>query len=205
MLNARMHYGMTATELVVLVVMVFVVGIFLFLLLAPTSHRHESAKLAMCANNQQQLAVAISAYIQEHDETLPGINWASDIAATSEIFYCPEVMRDSSKGKDFQICYGYNGLLIKDDGTGMKWDSTDKAIDPTIIPLTADVEPVGTLAVPPIMYNTHGRSGAVATPAFRHKGGMTVYSFLDGHIEATKTVLQPRGLSVAPPAGGSGL
>ena len=198
MINRRMHYGMTAWEGVTIIVVIIIFLVIFY----PLPHGdRESAKRTQCTSNQRQIALAISMYIQEHDNNLPGINWVSDSGADKmhpNVFLCPEVRRDASPGKDIPICYGYNGLLIKDDGTGMKWDSTDKAIDPTIIPLTADVEPVGTLAAPPIMYNTHGRSGAVAMPVLRHKGGRAIYSFLDGHCDMSKTPLLPRGLPVFP-------
>ena len=203
MFNARMHYGITAFEIVTIVV---VIVILWMIFIPPQGGDREEARQAQCTNNQKQLTTAFQIYVQEHHDTLPGINWVADSGAEkmgANVFLCPEVKKNSS-GKDIQVCYGYNGLLIKDDGTGMKWDSTNKAIDATIIPLTADVEPVGTLAVPPIMYNTHGRSGAVATQVLGHKDGMTVYSLLDGHCEVSNTLLQPRGLPVVVPAGGGG-
>ncbi|MEI7833372.1 MAG: DUF1559 domain-containing protein [bacterium] len=204
MLNARMHYGITAIEAVVIVVIIFAVVLYLWF---PMHGDREPARQTQCTNNQKQLTTAFQIYVQEHHDTLPGINWVSDIEGEKvdgRIYLCPEVKADTSPGKSLPICYGYNGLLIKDDGTGMKWDSTDKAIDPSVIPLTADVEPVGTLTVPPIMYNTHGRNGAVATPVLRHRNGAVIYSFLDGHIEVSKTLLQPRGLPVVVPAGVGG-
>ncbi|MEI7833371.1 MAG: hypothetical protein WCJ56_09250 [bacterium] len=203
MLNTRLPGGFSWVGLVVTLVYTILLVVFIISVVKP----HERNPQTTCINNQRQLAIVISGYIQEHSDTLPGVNWTSEIGAEkldADVIYCPVVKVSFWQKKVLPVCYGYNGLLIKDDGTGVKLDSTDMAIDPSVIPLTADVEPVGTLTVPPIMYNTHGRNGAVATPVLRHKGGVVIYSFLDGHIEVSKTLLLPRGLPVVPGVGGGG-
>ena len=185
----RKHkHGFTLIELLVVIAIIAILAAILFPVFAKA---REKANQTSCLNNQRQLAIAVLAYVQDNDETLPfPTNWvaATGLATDPKIWACPSV---SIKGTPAAPNYGYNAHLY--DLTTQGTTTTAQAVtlgeitNPEQIECTADLK--ANYAAPttgansaqtqengyPVIYS-YGQNANYA-----HSGGIIV-SFLDGHV-----------------------
>ena len=171
--------GFTLIELLVVIAIIAILAAILFPVF---SKAREKARQTQCTNNQRQIAIAISLYAQEHDETLPdsvsvwqqikltsalNSNTALAQAAAGSVTRCPN-MTSKANG------YVYNNQLSR-VGLGDR-----NIVDPTSVMLIADGQ--------------HSGSSASANVAFsisdldmvRHAGNYITAS-LDGSIRNVKS------------------
>ncbi|MEI7831901.1 MAG: DUF1559 domain-containing protein, partial [bacterium] len=122
--------GFTLIELLVVIAIIAILAAILFPVF---SKAREKARQTQCTNNQRQIAIAILAYVQEHDETLPDATtiWrdlkltagtsaqnTALVQSTSSVLRCPDSVSRANG-------YGYN-YKFSNIGLG-----STKIIDPT--------------------------------------------------------------------------
>ncbi len=166
--------GFTLIELLVVIAIIAILAAILFPVF---SKAREKARQTQCTNNQRQIAIAISMYTQEHDETLPdaGTIW-SDIKlsalpggatallqGTTSVTKCPN---SASRPNG----YGYN---INLDGLNLGSSKTRTNTDVTSIPMICDSSSTSN-----IMMWTGDVDGS------RHASNF-ISVYLDGHTNMT--------------------
>jgi prepilin-type N-terminal cleavage/methylation domain-containing protein len=160
--------GFTLIELLVVIAIIAILAAILFPVFAKA---REKANQATCLNNQRQMAVAISMYVQDYDEMFfpnPGGNaWSTYLAAYNEgsIYNCPTYRL---KGNATKPEYGFNSFLL-----GMAMGDIPQS---AMTVMTADLD----------MNSTDGMTNGVMTNfddaiSTRHTNG-TVLSCVDGHV-----------------------
>ena len=167
-------HGFTTTELVLVLLILFILlGIFW-----PIGVRfRERLPQTACLNQLRQLAIAVQMYEQDNNGSFPDLHWASEITGfldNNKLFHCP-----SDTSSEPMISYGYSGLLIHADGSGVN----DKDIvAPSEVGMLCDAGPSRSFPDGGII----GGGGLqpditfAITPMPRHKGG-TVAGYADGH------------------------
>jgi type II secretory pathway pseudopilin PulG len=111
-----------AYTLIEILVVMATIGLLVAVLLPVMAKSRGAAKRAFCVNNLRQLYFAMLSYVDDHNDTLPYINWPANVGQpdwtmllpyldnNKEITRCPV-----KKGyyDDFPrvISYGYNALL----------------------------------------------------------------------------------------------
>jgi len=173
----RIKRGFTLIELLVVIAIIAILASILFPVF---SKAREKARQTQCQNNLRQIAIAISMYAQEHDESLPtagGVwkqikltsamtdNTALAQAAASSVTRCPNL---TSKPNG----YVYNVQL---DGVGL---GDTRITDPTSVMLVADGQH-GTGAA-----NVAFSQADIATT--RHANNF-ITAALDGHVTIFKS------------------
>lgn len=195
MLNTRLPGGFSWVGLVVTLAAIVLLVVFLYPIFG-TDPRNEGQRTAQCQRNQRQIAIAALIYAQEHSETLPGTNWVFDLKMVTpesegmSVLKCPTLF---GKRKDLYsnpVCYGYNGMLVKADGTGVKLDQIID--DPTSIILFADAEPSTPMSAPGLLNGFPGRSDNAVTYSFRHVGNQLVAVFIDGRVGTIHNPADPK-------------
>lgn len=186
MLNTRMRHGITALELVVVVVIFMAVLGFLFY---PRGHR-ESPRITQCTSNLKQMTTALQIYMQENGGAYPSAQWLltssnRGIDPRNSVMICPNDSINAIAGDKSPVSYGYNGLLIKADGNGV---NEIDVINPVLVGAFADVGGGLPRDAPGIINGGGCRSDNMAQLAYRHnlgkiKGGMIVCAFVDGHAK----------------------
>jgi len=149
--------GFTLIELLVVIAIIAILAAILFPVF---SKAREKARQTTCTSNQKQIALAVTMYVQENEETLPiiddGILGAVDIKG--KIANCPNT---TGQG------YVFNGVL---SGQGL-----GSINGPTQVWLSADAKKGATSFV----------GYTAADMEARHAGGM-IASYLDGHVVYSK-------------------
>jgi len=149
------------------------------------SHPGNEANINTCMSKVRQLTIATSTYCQDHEQRYPGIAWVKDIAHTlgdkPEAFQCPETPAAASKGK---VSYGYNGLLVRADGSGV---AEAQIINPAEVGVICDADrlrpfPNGGLIGGGALQNP---ANIAVQPLARHRQGIVI-GYADGHVQYTQ-------------------
>jgi prepilin-type N-terminal cleavage/methylation domain-containing protein/prepilin-type processing-associated H-X9-DG protein len=217
--------GFTLIELLVVIAIIAILASILFPIFAKARAK---ARQTTCTSNLRQLSMAVTMYCQDNKNRLPGIykrqadgsvsstytGWAgdvityvkggTDVTTPSEMMFCPETLSDI----EMPISYGFNGCLLKTDGTGVN----EAAIkQPTQVGILCDVTPgvpmpaiTGTGAA--AIYGGGGIVGGfsmlfsgtaidttkmgsklAATPVGRHMGSVVI-GYADGHASSVPDI-----------------
>ena len=170
--------GFTLVELLVVIAIIAVLAAILFPVFAKA---REKAFLTTCLSNNRQLAVDITMYLQDHDETFfgdtVGSPWTTAMGAaiTSVLCNCPA---KNDKGCASQPDYGFNAALF---GTALGINTT-----PSTTPL------IGDLVISLYPPNPNYTLLAPGDLDYRHLGSCVV-SYLDGHAVSTNSNFLPTG------------
>jgi prepilin-type N-terminal cleavage/methylation domain-containing protein/prepilin-type processing-associated H-X9-DG protein len=172
MLTLRKPSGFTLIELLVVIAIIAILAAILFPVFAKA---REKARTNTCINNQRQIAIALSMYIQDNEEMLipdTGSNaWSSLLAAYNEptIYDCPTGV---GTGTNTNPEYAFNQSMC-----GMSLGDLKK---PDLSLIVAD------RVINPKVTNAGGYLRLSQSPSLdvdaRHNSG-AVFSFLDGHVE----------------------
>jgi len=168
--GTRRRAGFTLIELLVVIAIIAILASILFPVFAKA---REKANQNSCLNNQRQIAIAVSMYVQDHDEKFfpnPGRNsWAGVLKAYNEpsIYDCPSVR---NKGTNDHPEYGVNRWLCN--------LALGEITSPETTLLTADLDPVS---------DSYTKGNGMlndfnADIATRHSNG-TILSCVDGHVK----------------------
>ncbi len=144
-MSSSKHRGFTLIELLVVIAIIAILAAILFPVF---SKAREKARQTQCTNNQRQIALAISMYVQEHDETLPDAAtiWQS-IKLSSSLQ--PSNLAAQTTQANVTRCpdktsvpngYAYNGYLSL-----LNMGDTS-IIDPTELFLIADTKSISNIA-----------------------------------------------------------
>ncbi len=181
-MSSSLRRGFTLIELLVVIAIIAILAAILFPVF---SKAREKARQTQCMNNQRQLAIAISMYTQEHEETLPlnATVWQSlkltsaltsnqaALAVSSSVTKCPN--KPQANG------YVYNGMLGAAVGGGAVSLGDAGKGDPTGVWMIADGN-----SADPAMPNVAMGMGDV--DGIRHASSF-IAAALDGHVEMNKT------------------
>jgi len=173
--------GFTLIELLVVIAIIAILASILFPVF---SKAREKARQTQCTNNQKQLTTALQIYVQENQGKYPGANWASPtnggIDVTSlKVLLCPDDPATVGTSPNSPISYGYNGLLIKTDGTGV---SEAMITSPTMVGAFADAVAGKFDGTPGLINGSAGLAGQTTDISYRHNGG-TIVGYVDGHVK----------------------
>jgi len=167
--------GFTLIELLVVIAIIAILASILFPVF---SKAREKARQTQCQNNQRQLAIAISMYVQEHDEQLPdaGSIWSSikltsalssplaQATTTSTVTRCPNLPAKA------------NGYVFNSTLSGASLGISNN-FDPTSIWLLADGQHVNAgTSMPNVAFILND------VDKVRHASKF-IFAALDGHIE----------------------
>ena len=157
MYNRRLN-GFTLIELLVVIAIIAVLAGILFPVFAKA---REKARQTSCLSNQRQIALALTVFAQDHDQTLPSSTtvW-SDINLAPKVYTCPSYKKTGVNG------YGYNVNIsarkiseLTNSGGILATADCANASGTNLISTTADVD------------------------VTRHNPGTGyVVSYLDGHV-----------------------
>jgi prepilin-type N-terminal cleavage/methylation domain-containing protein len=163
--------GFTLIELLVVIAIIAILAAILFPVFAKA---REKARTNTCMNNQRQIAVAISMYVQDNDETLfpqsSTASWATYLKPYNEatIYDCPT---KTGKGNNDKPEYGFTKYLYG--------KALGDIVTPTATVLTADLN----LSSPKIDYCLfYDITANDLNIDPRHNGGVML-SCLDGHAQ----------------------
>jgi len=189
--NIQARRGFTLIELLVVIAIIAILASILFPVFA---RAREAARQSACASNTRQLVTGITLYVQDHDETLPIVQYADGSAywpslinpyvKNGNLWKCPsdpdQANSYDGRPNDVTVSYGFNYLGLNDFPNGV----------PTPISLAAVESPTDTVAVADstIVGVNPRRLGSMrgsGTPAYRHNEFASV-GFLDGHIKALR-------------------
>ena len=160
-----MKKGFTLIELLVVIAIIAILAAILFPVF---SKAREKARQSTCTSNQKQIALGIQMFIQENDETLPGIDVWSNVGISGKVLQCP------TAGKKLANAYVYNRSILDAGFAEIK--------NPTRVFLSADGLHEAT-ATPVV--TTANMAYNAADIVARHDGNI-IASFVDGHVETTK-------------------
>jgi len=172
--------GFTLVELIVVLVAVLIITSIVYPMF---SHPHGEASHTQCTRNVKQLALAMQMYSQDYVSQYPGIDgsgWVSKIApylgSSSQMFQCP-----SDTTGDGVVSYAMSGLMIREDGTGVKESQVNS---PAEVAVLCDATPSRAYPSSRILGGGAQQPLSVigAEPATRHSKGLIV-GFADGHAK----------------------
>ncbi len=85
-----MPRGFGVVEAIIVVAALVIVAVILFPVLTPSNQKNTTA--LHCTNNQRQIALAWSEYVQRHDETFPdaSIAWTLFKKENAPVYRCPD-------------------------------------------------------------------------------------------------------------------
>jgi len=164
--HSRTKRGFTLIELLVVIAIIAVLAAILFPVFASA---REKARQSSCLNNQRQIAVAITIWAQDNNNSLcnTATVWTS-INMPAKSLVCGSKVKTVAT----QNSYGYNSMV--------SGKSLGKLKDPTSIVLTADCKDT---ASPVNILTTAG------DVEMRHNNTqLAVVSYLDGHVAGTSMV-----------------
>ncbi len=149
--------------------------------------RREHARRATCMSNVKQLMTAIRMYSQDHDGRLPSYQWSTELnsylAKYPGVYMCPN---DASAGNF--ISYGYSGLLLRADGSGI---SSAEILAPKEVGVICDASPSTTsggivgggglrdMATWSVIPSPRHISSTIP----RYRNDTTVVGYADGHVQ----------------------
>jgi len=119
-MRSNNHRGFTLIELLVVIAIIAILAAILFPVFAAA---REKARQTTCASNEKQLGLAFIQYVQDYDETWPGVyangGWAGRVypyIKSKGVFQCPddtfiEPNNYSNSGYSV-ISYMYNANLV---------------------------------------------------------------------------------------------
>ncbi|MHB9133152.1 MAG: DUF1559 family PulG-like putative transporter [Armatimonadota bacterium] len=166
-----MRKGFTLIELLVVIAIIAILAAILFPVFAKA---REKARQTSCTNNQRQMAIAISMYVQDNSETFfpdsVSSSWATYVKPYNEpsIYDCPT---KTGRGSNDAPEYGFNGNFFgASGGTAM-----------------GDVkQPADTLLLADLRLPAAKKNSCFYDPDaevdLRHSGG-AVIAFADGHVQ----------------------
>jgi hypothetical protein len=137
-----------------------------------------------CNKNLRQLANAVEMYIQDNKGTYPGADWNTAIeqyVGIRSYFFCPS---DVEFQKVDPVSYGFSGLLIRPDGTGV---NEKQILAPSEVGTFVDCIPTnqwadgGAIIGGGAMRNPSPHR--IVEPDPRHNGMLIAYC--DGHTKVT--------------------
>jgi len=132
-----------------------------------------------CLSHIHQLATACLMYSQDHQGRFPGVEWVKEIMPyvrhERNIFTCPS---DDNNAVG-QVNYGYNGLLVLPDGSGV---IAKDITMPSEVGMLCDASPSKSLPVGGLINGgaLQPVGSIVVIPFQRHSGG-TIMEYADGH------------------------
>ncbi len=116
MRTTRTFRAVTGFTLIELLVVIAIIAILAAILFPVFAKAREKARQTSCMNNQRQLAVAITMYVQDNNSTFftdpvnsPWSNRISSLAGNDKLFDCPST---SFKGSSTVPEYGINPYLF---------------------------------------------------------------------------------------------
>ncbi|OPZ84828.1 MAG: putative major pilin subunit [bacterium ADurb.Bin429] len=160
--------GFTLIELLVVIAIIAILAAILFPVFAKA---REKARQNSCINNQRQIALAVTMYVQDNEETFfpaPAAGaWSQYLASYNEptIYDCPT---QTGKGKNTAPEYGFSDALY-----GIALGDVQK---PSATLLTADITKTA-------MTGTYALVAVDTDLSDRHNSG-TVLTCVDGHVAA---------------------
>ncbi|MHB9129908.1 MAG: type II secretion system protein [Armatimonadota bacterium] len=161
-----MKRGFTLIELLVVIAIIAILAAILFPVFAKA---REKARQTSCINNQRQIAIAISMYVQDNQETFfpdpASSSWATYLKAYNEpsIYDCPT---KTGKGSNDAPEYGFNTKLFG--------KALGDVVSPSAALLTSDLS----MSAPQKNYSMKTYDTDIDP---RHNSG-TVLSCTDGHV-----------------------
>jgi prepilin-type N-terminal cleavage/methylation domain-containing protein len=166
MFHSNPKRGFTLIELLVVIAIIAILAAILFPVFAKA---REKARTNSCINNQRQIGLAITMYVQDNEETfMPDTKnnaWSSLLKDYNEptIYDCPT---KTGKGKNTAPEYGFNGYLFS--------KAIGDVTTPTTGILTADLK----------MDNPNPNSAiyAYATDVDARHNSSLVLTCVDGHV-----------------------
>ena len=202
----KIRHGFTLIELLVVIAIIAILAAILFPVFAKV---REKARQISCLSNMKQLGLGFMQYIQDNDETWPGVNsggvtnqggWASQIypyVKSTNIYKCPDesgivagIPNTIAYVMNYEI-YFDDGLAYKDNGNGLN--------------LSAMVTPASTLVLyeglngaaytldnrdPSVMTNhagwANGNSPEISNRHDSTPTRMSNFTFADGHSKFIK-------------------
>ncbi|MEI7833637.1 MAG: hypothetical protein WCJ56_10620, partial [bacterium] len=128
----------------------------------------------------------LTIYVQENQGKYPDANWIRTAnnfdgigPSSPKILICPEEKdKKATADENSPISYGYNGLLIKADGKGVK---EPMIWSPNLVGAFADATTGKTMKTPGLIGGSAGRTDNMVDISYRHSGG-AIIGFIDGHV-----------------------
>ncbi|MHB9134588.1 MAG: prepilin-type N-terminal cleavage/methylation domain-containing protein [Armatimonadota bacterium] len=172
--------GFTLWELLMVVAIVLILASILFPMFSRT--HHHNSRVPTCTSNVRQLSTAVQMYNQDNQSRYPGKNWADAVltyVGSQKIYFCPS---DAGVDKTQPISYGYNGLLVRVNGTGLNEGPISY---PSEIGAICDATPSRPFAEGGVLIGGGAMVSAadnlIGTPMPRHTG--VVVGYCDGHAK----------------------
>jgi prepilin-type N-terminal cleavage/methylation domain-containing protein/prepilin-type processing-associated H-X9-DG protein len=175
-MRSQVKHGFTLIELLVVIAIIAILASILFPVFAKA---REKARQTTCLSQIRQIAIAAQMYDQDNNARYPGWSGWDSLLGTylgnnAQMFTCPS---DSSTVGAVNS-YGYNGMLVRADGSGV---NEAVILAPTEVGIACD-------ASPSMTYGSGGLIGGgglqastlTQLPAPRHSNG-TVVGYCDGH------------------------
>jgi prepilin-type N-terminal cleavage/methylation domain-containing protein/prepilin-type processing-associated H-X9-DG protein len=197
--------GFTLIELLVVIAIIAILAAILFPVFAKA---REKARQISCLSNMKQLGLGFMQYIQDNDETWPGVasgddvrgGWASQIypyVKSTNVYKCPDESGIVA-GVPNTVAYVMNYEIYFDDGLAFRDNANG-------LNLAAMVTPASTLVLyegqngaaytldnkdPSVMANhagwANGNSGEISDRHDNTSTRMSNFTFADGHAKYIK-------------------
>ena len=156
--------GFTLIELLVVIAIIAILAAILFPVF---SKAREKARQTTCTSNQKQLTTATMMYVQENEETMPGVDfWSTVDGASGKILICP------TAGKKIANGYAYNGTIA---GKGL-----GEIKEPTETICTLDADP---------SVNNIIDVANCATAIDKRHAGKAIVGYVDGHVSLVNSTI----------------
>ncbi len=175
----RGTHGFTLKELAMLFMVLLIALMFASLFIDGGGKSREKGRQRICLSQMHQLTTACLSYSQDHQGRFPGVEWVKELTPhvkKTDIFSCPS---DSSMDNN-AISYGYNGLMVHPDGSGVLRQDINS---PAEVGLLCDAGPTPSYPKGGLVAGDEFEtvaSGEVV-PAPRHSNG-TIVGYADGHV-----------------------
>lgn len=180
--------GFTLIELLVVIAIIAILASILFPVFAKA---REKARQATCLSQLRQLGTAVQMYAQDNSGRMPSFTWADGISSyiggNTKMFFCPS---DSALDAEVPVSYGYSGLLLRQDSTGI---NEAQIQSPTEVGLLCDASPSKGYPGNTII----GGGGLLVDtsyaviPASRHSKGC-IAAYADGHAKYIPKEFDPK-------------